>query len=212
MKFYVYEHWRPDTNMPFYVGKGSGRRAKTAGGRKRNKHHTHIINKLMRLGMCFDIKIIHENLTEQEAFDLEIERISFWRTLGVPLTNMTNGGEGASGFSVPESTREKIRESLKGRKRPEISAMFKGRKASEAARANMSAAQKGKPMSEKARAAFKVRSGWNHSEDTIARMRARVFSEEHRAKISAAKKGHTVSEETRAKISAAGKRRFARIA
>jgi hypothetical protein len=25
--FYVYEHWRSDTNLPFYVGKGKGSRA-----------------------------------------------------------------------------------------------------------------------------------------------------------------------------------------
>jgi hypothetical protein len=31
-KFYVYEHWRPDKDVCFYVGKGHGRRAyKTAG-------------------------------------------------------------------------------------------------------------------------------------------------------------------------------------
>lgn len=27
LNFYVYEHWRPDTDMPFYVGKGTGGRA-----------------------------------------------------------------------------------------------------------------------------------------------------------------------------------------
>jgi hypothetical protein len=25
--FYVYEHWRPDVDLPFYVGKGKGGRA-----------------------------------------------------------------------------------------------------------------------------------------------------------------------------------------
>ena len=30
--FYVYEHWRPDLNVPFYVGKGKNGRAKVMHG------------------------------------------------------------------------------------------------------------------------------------------------------------------------------------
>lgn len=49
-KFYVYEHWRPDKDICFYVGKGKGRRANVMYGR--GSHHERIQAKLKRLGMC----------------------------------------------------------------------------------------------------------------------------------------------------------------
>ena len=36
-RFYVYEHWRPDRDECFYVGKGKGGRANVMYGR--NRHH-----------------------------------------------------------------------------------------------------------------------------------------------------------------------------
>ena len=53
-KFYVYEHWRPDINMPFYVGKGSGNRAFRL-KKNRNRHFRNIVSKLEKQGLCVEI-------------------------------------------------------------------------------------------------------------------------------------------------------------
>jgi len=92
--FYVYEHWRPDTNFCFYVGKGQKKRAWKM--RNRNPYHASIFSKLTSMGLAVDVRIIKSNLSEKEAFQLEIEKIAFY---GVDnLANMSTGGEGISGI------------------------------------------------------------------------------------------------------------------
>jgi len=107
--FYVYEHWRLDRDECFYVGKGKGNRAYNM--KKRNRHHKAVVAKVMREGFAVDIRIVLCGLSEKEAFKLEVDRISFWRLSGADLTNMTNGGEGASGFKMPEDVRKKMSQS-----------------------------------------------------------------------------------------------------
>ena len=56
MNYYVYEHWRLDTDTCFYVGKGSGNRAyKTVG---RNCHWKNIVAKLERTGFAYEVRIV----------------------------------------------------------------------------------------------------------------------------------------------------------
>jgi len=106
-KFYVYEHWRTDKNECFYVGKGTGNRAYKM--KDRNIFHKAIQQKLSNLGLAIEIKIIFGGLSEQEAFDIEIARIVFWRADGADLANLTDGGEGVSGIIVSKETKEKLR-------------------------------------------------------------------------------------------------------
>ncbi len=96
--FYVYEHWRPDLGAPFYVGKGSKGRATKM--RDRNRFHTAIQGKLARLGMCVEVRMVADCLTQLEAFYIECERIAFWRGRGVELANVTDGGDGTSGLQA----------------------------------------------------------------------------------------------------------------
>src|SRR5580658_6240831 len=96
-KFYVYEHWRPDRGECFYVGKGHGRRAYDM-RRGRNRWHKFLQAKLSALGTAIEIKIIADGLTEAEAFAKEIERIAFWKNDGADLCNLTDGGDGPSGY------------------------------------------------------------------------------------------------------------------
>lgn len=103
--FYVYEHWRPDTNQCFYVGKGQGKRAYELKS-SRNIHHKRIQEKLKRLGLDVEVRIVSTDLPESEAFALEVERIAHWRSGGVQTTNYSGGGEGGSNPS--EETRRKI--------------------------------------------------------------------------------------------------------
>ena len=113
-EFYVYEHWRPDTGKCFYVGKGRGRRAHQL--KHRNKRHAMIVDDLHAQGMTVEIRIISKELTEDVAYTLEIERISFWRKEGVTLTNIADGGGKNSGWKLSPESRAKIGESKRGNK------------------------------------------------------------------------------------------------
>lgn len=105
MNFYVYEHWRLDTDTCFYVGKGTGNRAYSR--KSRNIHWKNIVCKLERIGSGYEIRLVKTGLSEKEAFDLEMERISFWRDL-TDLANRTNGGEGFSGGRHSDESKKKI--------------------------------------------------------------------------------------------------------
>lgn len=93
--FYVYEHIRPDTGLCFYVGKGCRGRANNM--QWRNRHHKNIQAKLASLGMCVEVRMVADCLTEDEAFTIEIDHIAWWRAKSVKLANVSSGGDGASG-------------------------------------------------------------------------------------------------------------------
>lgn len=110
--YYVYAYLRSkdsDTapaGTPYYIGKGKGKRAY-------GKHRIPIPKNKKY------IQIIKNNLTEQEAFDLEIELIAQYgrkdQGTGI-LTNLTDGGDGQSnpsketrrGMSLGGKTRAKL--------------------------------------------------------------------------------------------------------
>ena len=151
--FYVYEHWRPDTDVCFYVGKGSGRRAwyLTA----RNPEHQSVVSQLLASGMAPDIRIVANNLTEAEAFAMETARIALYPLSD--LVNMTEGGEGAQGWIPTPEYRAKMSSILAGRipsaeTRKKMSDGRMGMKFSEEHVANMSRANKGKRLSQEHRA------------------------------------------------------------
>jgi hypothetical protein len=153
---YVYEHWRTDKNVCFYVGKGKGKRAFDM-KYMRNRHHTAIVSKLTSLGLVVHVKIIAENLTNEEAIRLEKERIAFYG-VGV-LSNMTEGGEGMAN-PTPE-TRLKMSMSQKARfERPEerekVSQRSRNRKVGDSTRAKLSAAGKGRRMSDETREKMRI--------------------------------------------------------
>ena len=89
--YYVYEHWRPDTGQPFYVGKGKGGRAYDMA--LRNPYHKRVAQKLARSGLRPHVQVVAMHPTETEALAHEAKRIQYWRARGVPLTNLTGGGE-----------------------------------------------------------------------------------------------------------------------
>ena len=170
--FYVYEHWRPDTDLPFYVGKGKGKRAYRT--RDRSEHHGRVVRKLSTLGMCVEVRLIASALTEEEAFNIERQRISMWRASGVKLVNHTDGGDGVSGLVMSDEARAKMSASQKGK--PGIITMM-GRKHSAETRAKMSIAHKGRPKSPE------------HAAKVGASHKGKTISSDARAKMSAAKLG-----------------------
>jgi len=93
--YYVYLHRRKTDNKVFYVGKGKGRRAYSTKGR-----NNHWVNIEKKHGLI--VEIVFDNLTEPEAFQVEKDTILELRYFGHPLCNMTDGGEGLSGFKWSE--------------------------------------------------------------------------------------------------------------
>jgi hypothetical protein len=58
------------------------------------------------MGMAVEVRMVATGLDEETAFDIEKQRIAFWREAGVDLANRTNGGEGTSG--LPAHNRRKV--------------------------------------------------------------------------------------------------------
>lgn len=160
--YYVYHYLRED-GSPYYIGKGKGLRLY-------DKRHT------VNLPSNKDnIRIIADNLTEQESFDLEKSEILKYgrkdNNTGI-LRNLTNGGEGPSGVvrtesqrkiigdfhrgkTLSESTKQKVGQASIGRVHPprseevknKLRDINKNKKLSTETKSKISEARKGKPLS-----------------------------------------------------------------
>lgn len=112
--YYVYQLRRADSELPFYIGKGKGRRARShlyLDSSSRNQHKMNTIIKARREGVEIVIEYLATHLLEDEAHYLEREFIAKYgrRDLGTGvLTNWSDGGEGQSGAVVSAVTRAKI--------------------------------------------------------------------------------------------------------
>lgn len=133
--------------------------------------------------------------------------IAIYRSIGYPLTNLTNGGDGTLGYVASPETCAKISAAKKGQiigsaQRVQISKTLTGRSVPQCVRDKISAAHKGRKKNAETRARM--------SEAT----KGHFVSAETRAKIGAKSKGRglgrKVSDETRAKMSAAQRSRPAR--
>ena len=130
--FYVYSYLRKNTLTPYYIGKGHGERAWS-------KDHSILVptekNRIL---------MIETNLTELGAFAIERRLIRWYgrKDLGTGcLHNKTDGGEGASGFSI--EARQKMSAARKGK-----SSWNAGKALSEETKAKMRLAALGKKKSE----------------------------------------------------------------
>ena len=110
----LYQHKLKNNNKIFYIG--IGKTEKRAYSRhSRNKHWKNTVNKY-----GYDVEILYNNLTWEEACNLEISLIKQYgrRDLGLgTLVNLTDGGEGVLGLrnKVSEETKLKISNTLKGK-------------------------------------------------------------------------------------------------
>jgi len=104
--YYIYSYLRED-NSPYYIGKGKEQRAYTKGR-----------NEVRPPKDKSRVKILKDNLTEQEAFEVEkLYILMFGRKdngTGI-LRNKTDGGEGPSGRIDSEETRRRKSQSLTGK-------------------------------------------------------------------------------------------------
>jgi len=103
--YYVYQHRSLDTNAIFYVGKGKDKRHSD-----KNKRSNYWKSYVAKHG--FTSEILVDNLDEDFAFLVEMEAIDVYKKRGIKLVNMTNGGEGCSGFSIKHSEEQKAKWSI----------------------------------------------------------------------------------------------------
>jgi NUMOD3 motif len=152
--YYVYAYLRSKDSQtalagtPYYIGYGKGQRAF-------NKHRIPVPKDKS------NIIFLHENLSEDQAKELEIQEISRYgrKDLGTGiLTNLTNGGEGVSGMIHSEETKKIMSEKKTGENNN-----FYGKTHSEEARKKISESKKGKQGPGNFR-------GKEHSEETKVKL------------------------------------------
>ncbi len=107
-RFYVYIHRKSTNNEPFYVGKGCGDRAYATGKTERNPYWHRVKDKY---GLV--VEILFENLTEDEAYQCELDTILELEYFGFNLTNLTKGGRGPSGIKFTDEQRLRIQRGLR---------------------------------------------------------------------------------------------------
>jgi hypothetical protein len=162
-RFYTYAYLRED-RTPYYIGKGKGKRLyyKGKGEVRKPKDKSRII-------------YLKQNLTEEEAFRHEVYMIAVFgrKDLGTGiLHNLTNGGDGSSGYIHNEEALKKMSDARKG-KPPHN----KGKSLSEETKRKLSESHKGKTLSEE------------HKRKLSVVGKGRTFSEQHKRKLSEMGKG-----------------------
>jgi hypothetical protein len=104
--FYVYLHKKKTNGDVFYVGKGKGRRKDYF--HNRSKYWKNVAKKHGVIVEVYQSGI-------QEWYALELEKDVILKFGLDKLTNLTEGGEGLSGFVFSEDHKKKISESSKGK-------------------------------------------------------------------------------------------------
>ena len=113
--FYTYAYLRED-GTPYYIGKGKGKRAYD---RKRHSAYVPSRNRIL---------ILKKNLTEEEAFKHEIYMIDVFGRKDLEtgiLYNLTDGGDGPSGYRHTEKAKNQMGEKRRGKRRPKHSEIMK---------------------------------------------------------------------------------------
>jgi len=180
---------------PFYVGKGHGARAWNhtcvvkRGGKSANPHKDRIIAKLLKQRLSPVVEILKEDLAEDAAFELEKLLISTIGRVNLklgPLSNMSEGGEGNSGYRWNQEQRDACSKRFVGEGNP-----YFGKTHSAETRAKMSA---NRPDNSGTNNPFYGKHHSQESRDLIsAKLEGRgagvAFTAEHKEKIADSNRG-----------------------
>jgi hypothetical protein len=146
MKYYTYAHYTADTKELFYIGKGHYRKdrpqaTRAASSRGRNKYW----NNLVKKHGGFSYQVLARWTTEKEALEHEMFLIPLFKEMGFRLCNLTNGGEGVTGWHHTEEHKKKMSALQKG------NTYCKGRKLSNERIEALSKLHKGVPKTKEHR-------------------------------------------------------------
>ena len=172
---------RNSLNGRWYIGKS----LKDNPDRRINSHlsgngNSIIKGELEENGNIFDSFVFESGIIDEELDFLEMVYITSYNSLAPNGYNLTEGGEGGR---CSEETKDKIRESRKGKKHPKetklkIGRKHKGKKLSKEHRLKIGASMKGKLAGEN-----------NPMYGKPSPNKGKNISEEHKRKISKANKG-----------------------
>jgi len=168
------------------------------------------IRALRKYGMgLFDSSVLFESEDEQLLFKAEREAIQYLETKHPNGYNLTDGGEGSSGYIFTEEDRQKVSKGLKGKRKSESH-----RESMRRAWRKRVRGQKRKPLSQqtKERISNALLGNKNglRNQGPLGKTpwnKGKTFSEESRRKMSESHKGKRLSAETKAKLSKALKGR-----
>lgn len=207
---YLYRHIRLDKNEPFYIGIGKDNnsnftRAYYKSKQKRNKIWIDIINKT-----SYEIEILLDNLTWEEACKKEKEFISLYGRLDLgtgTLANMTNGGDGMVGIVRSKEYKLKVSQRQKdgkaywfgkkftGEQKQKISNSLKGRKVSSETKLKISNSLKGNKHPQYGKVSFKaikvIDTETNIVYDSIALCQSSTNYKKLQEKLSGKRKNNT---------------------
>jgi len=110
------------THEPFYIGKGSGKRMffhLYESANTKSKIRFNKIRSIRKSGLEPIVYKLYENLTEVDSLRIETETIKIIGRKDLnkgPLINLTDGGEGESGYIFTDEHRNNLSNSLKNSK------------------------------------------------------------------------------------------------
>jgi hypothetical protein len=185
---YVYRHIRLDKNEPFYIGIGTDSKYQRAYSKQsRNIFWNRVVSKT-----DYEVEILLDNLTKDEAKIKEIEFIALYGKkidkTGI-LTNISDGGDGNSGGKHTEEAKLKIGLSNKFK---DYSKFDRSYMQTKEYKDKVSKINKGRKMPDSMR------------EKTSERMKNRIVSAKEKDRLRTLMLGKKMSDETKEKMKLSG--------